>query len=56
MPLITGSLSLGMQIKPIDPKLTQKQIAKETGYYDSTIKRYRTDINLISAYLLHGHK
>ena len=32
------------------PKLKQKQISKQLGFSDSTIKRYRDDINLDSPY------
>ena len=33
-----------MRIKSNNPKLTQNQIAKDLGYSDSTLKRYRNDI------------
>ena len=39
-----------METKTIEPKLTQKQILKQLGYSDSTIKRYRDDINMDSPY------
>ena len=30
-----------LEIKPKEPKLEQKQVVKELGFSDSTIKRYR---------------
>ena len=39
-----------MEMKSNNPKLTQKQIAKGLGYSDSTLKRYRNDINMQSPY------
>ena len=39
-----------MEIKPINPKLTQQQLAKELGYSDSTVKRSSTDINMNCPY------
>ena len=39
-----------MEIKAKDPKLTQKQISRQLGFSDSTIKRYRHDINMDSPY------
>ena len=33
-----------LEIKTSSPNYTQKQIAKEMGYSDSTIERYRNDI------------
>ena len=39
-----------MEMKSNNPKLTQKEIAKELGYSDSTLKRYRNDINMQSPY------
>ena len=33
-----------------NPKLTQKQICKQLGFSDSTIKRYRDDIKMDSPY------
>ena len=32
------------------PKLTQKEIAQQLGFSDSTIRRYRDKINMPSAY------
>ena len=34
----------------IEPKLTQKEISKQLRLSDSTIKRYRNDINMDSPY------
>ena len=34
-----------MEIKTNEPKLTQKEFSKQLGFSDSTIKRYRDDIN-----------
>ena len=45
-------MSRFMEIKSINPKLTQKQIAKDLGFSDCTIKRYRTDISMNSPYRL----
>ena len=39
-----------MEIKSNEPKLTQKQISSQLGYSDSTIKRYRDDIQMDSPY------
>ena len=39
-----------MKINSICPKLTQKRIAKKTGFSDSTIKRYGTDMNINGPY------
>ena len=39
-----------MQKKHNYPNCTQKQIAKELGCSDSTIERYRNDMNMDSAY------
>ena len=36
--------------KSNEPKLTQKQICYQLGYWDSTIKRYRDDISMDSPY------
>ena len=43
-------MSRFMEMKSNNPKLTQKQIAKGLGYSDSTLKRYRNDINMQSPY------
>ena len=34
-----------MEIKTNEPKLGQKEFPKQLGFSDSTIKRYREDIN-----------
>ena len=39
-----------MEVKFNNPKLTQKQICKQLGFSDSTIKRYRDDIKMDSPY------
>ena len=39
-----------MEVKFNNPKLTQKQISKQLGFSDSTIKRYRDDIKMDSPY------
>ena len=39
-----------MEIKSINPKTKQSEIAKELGCSSSTLQRYRRDINLISPY------
>ena len=39
-----------------NPRLTQKQICKQLGFSDSTIKRYRDDIKMDSLYRRNNHK
>ena len=39
-----------MEEKYNNPRLTQKQICKQLGFSDSTIKRYRDDIKMDSPY------
>ena len=39
-----------MEIKSNEPKITQKEISKQLGFYDSTFKRYRDDIDMDSPY------
>ena len=39
-----------MEIKSNEPRLTQKQICNQLGYSDSTIKRFRDDIQMDSPY------
>ena len=39
-----------MEIESNEPRLTQKQICKQLGFSDSTIKRYRDDIQMESPY------
>ena len=39
-----------MEIKSNEPKLRQTQILNQLGFFDSTVKRYRDDINLNSPY------
>ena len=38
------------EIKSNEPKITQKEISKQLGFSDGTIKRYRDDINMDSPY------
>ena len=38
------------EIKSKEPRLTQKQIFNQLGYSDSTIKRFRDDIQMDSPY------
>ena len=38
------------EVKSINPKLTQKQIAEDLVYFDSTLKRYRNDRKMQSPY------
>ena len=45
-----------MEEKYNNPKLTQKQICKQLGFSDSTIKRYRDDIKMDSPYKRSSHK
>ena len=39
-----------MEIKAMNPRLTQKGIAKELGYSTSSLQRYRHDLNMLSSY------
>ena len=39
-----------MEIKSNEPKSTQKQICNQIGYSDSTIERFRDDIQMDSPY------
>ena len=39
-----------MRIKSDNPKMMQKEIAKELGYSDSTLSRHRKDIDMTSPY------
>ena len=45
-----------MEIKSIEPKLTQKKISKQLGFSDSTIKQYRDDISMDSPYNRNNYK
>ena len=45
-----------MEEKFNNPKLTQKEICKKLGFSDSTIKRYRDDIQMDSPYRRNNHK
>ena len=40
-----------MESKFVNPKMKQKQIAKELGYSSSTLQRYRYDIKMQSPYI-----
>ena len=39
-----------LEIKSVNPKLKQSEIAKELGCSSSTLQRYRQDINMLSRY------
>ena len=45
-----------MEVKSSNPKMTQKQICNQLGLSDSTIKRYRNDINMESPYNRNNYK
>ena len=45
-----------MEIRSNNPRLTQKQICNQLGFSDSTIKRYRDDINMDSPYNRNNNK
>ena len=45
-----------MEIKSNEPRLTPKQTSKQLGYSDSTIKRYRDDINMDCPYNRYNYK
>ena len=45
-----------MEIRSNNPRLTQKQICIQLGFSDSTIKRYRDDINMHSPYNRNNYK
>ena len=45
-----------MEEKYNNPKLTQKEICKNLGFSDSTIKRYRDDIKMESPYRRNNNK
>ena len=45
-----------MEEKYNNPRLTQKQICKQLGFSDSTIKRYRDDIKMDSPYRRNTNK
>ena len=45
-----------MQIRSNNPRLNQKQICNQLGFSDSTIKRYRDDINMDSPYNRNNYK
>ena len=38
------------EIKSVNPKLKQSQLAKDLGYPSSTIQRYKNDIKMLSLY------
>ena len=37
-----------MEIKAMNPKLLQNEIAKQLGYSSATVKRYKIDVDLLS--------
>ena len=43
-------MAMYIEIKSLNPKLRQDQIAKELGCKSSTLKRHRNDINMLSFY------
>ena len=45
-----------MEIGSNNPRMTQKQICHQLGTSDSTIKRYRNDINMDSPYNRNNYK
>ena len=45
-----------MEIRSNNPRRTQKQICNQLGTSDSTIKRYRNDINMDSPYNRKNYK
>ena len=45
-----------MEIRSNNPRMTQKQICNQLGTPDSTIKRYRNDINMDSPYNRNKYK
>ena len=45
-----------MEIRSNNPRMTQKQICNQLGFSDSTIKRYRNDINMDSSYNRNNYK
>ena len=45
-----------MEIKSHETKLTQKQICNQLRFSDSTIRRYRDDINVHSPYKWNNYK
>ena len=45
-----------MVVETVNPKLTQKQITKELEFSDSSIKRYRSDLNMNNPYPLQKPK
>ena len=45
-----------MKIKSGNPKMKQKELAKELGYSSSTLQRYRQDIKMQSPHKLNNPK
>ena len=45
-----------MEIRSNNRRMTQKEICKQLGFSDSTIKRYRNDINMDSPYNRNNYK
>ena len=45
-----------IEIRSNNPRMTQKQICNQLGTSDSTIKRYRNDINMDSPYNRNNYK
>ena len=44
-----------MEIKAMNPKITQNENAKGLGYSSATVKRYRNDVDLPSPYKLQSN-
>ena len=44
-----------MEIKPMNPKFTQKELTKELGWSISNLKRYRHDIEMLSPYRIQSN-
>ena len=44
-----------MNIKYLNPKMTQSEISSQLNMSSSTIKRYRNDINMISPYRINSN-
>ena len=44
-----------IEIKAINPKLTENVVSKQLGYWSITVKRYRKDINMPSLYRIQSN-
>ena len=45
-----------IQTKALNPRLTQKEIAKELGYSTSSLQRYRHDLSMLSLHRIPPNK